>query len=191
MRPGGVETALAAMNQNQQTAQTALRDAVHDLFEQLPNFEPEVPTDLQLRIAASAELTAQARAHVERDRFKKKEIVYVSEPEAPTRLAQQLSQLAKGSALLEGRKAVAREDCQLAVRVALDCIPVNRRKVLDDLIIRRRTKKARLLPLEMPGSTQLYTEGDLKALGVLLDGGGLAPLIVDLLQKACLLERDD
>lgn len=179
------------MNQDPQVAQAELRGAVHELFGQLPAFEPELPDDLQLRIAALAELAARARTHVERDRFKKKEIVYVSEPEAPTRLAQQLSQLTKGSALLEGRKAVSKEDCQLAVRVALDCIPVNRKKVLDDLIIRRRTKRGRLLPLDMPGSTQLYSEGDLKALGILLDGGGLAPLIVDLLQKASLLERDD
>lgn len=187
-RPGGVETALAAMNQIPHIAQKALRHAVHNLFGQLQTFDPELPAALQLRIAASAELAAHARAHVEREAFKKKEIIDVSEPEAPTRIAQQLSQLAKGSALLEGRAVVGDEDCELAVQITLDCIPPNRRKILDYLI--KTYRKATFLPLRMPGSTKYYAEGDLKALRLLTDAGDLSGSTLDLLRKADILGND-
>jgi DNA-binding MarR family transcriptional regulator len=55
------------------------------------------------------------------------------EPEASPRLAQQLEQLAHGSALLDGRSDVNSSDVALAERVALDSIRADRRAILDSI----------------------------------------------------------
>ena len=59
------------------------------------------------RIAALAEFTVRARTHIHRNGYSK-EIEYVPEPEAATRLAQQLAQLSKGSALVREKLSRAR-----------------------------------------------------------------------------------
>ena len=104
-RPGGTEAALRAMGQNRQRVRQELRDAVTALFDSLPEQEPTLPEEFERRIAALAEFVVVARTHVPRD-GRTKEVIYVPEPEASTRLAQQLCQLAKGSALLGGREIV-------------------------------------------------------------------------------------
>ncbi len=48
--------------------------------------------------------------------------------------AEQLAQLAKGSALLENRANMIDEDYTLVRKAVFDCIPVTRRKILDTLI---------------------------------------------------------
>src|SRR5262249_47312454 len=86
-RPGGVEAALMAMNQHRREFRTALRQSVGALFGNIPAWEPELEPDVQIRIAALAEFSVRARTHVPRAGYAK-DIVYIPEPEAATRLSQ-------------------------------------------------------------------------------------------------------
>ena len=122
---------------------------------------------MQRRIAALAEFSVLSRTHIARE-GKSKEIVYVPEPEASTRLAQQLAQLAKGSALLAGRETVTEEDCALVRRTGMDCIPATRRKIIGALM-RGKQRSAIMFAsaLKLPYSTYNYALMDLKSLGLL------------------------
>jgi len=157
-RPGGTEAALSAMRQDRQKAPQELREAVTALFDSLSDCQPVLPEDVQRRIAALAEFTVIARTHIPRE-GKSKEIIYVPEPEASTRLAQQLCQLAKGSALLGGRDLVDEEDFLLVRRVAFDSIPATRRRILDALASGKQPSEAGL-----PYSTCNYAVLDLRSL---------------------------
>jgi len=72
----------------------------------------------QQRIAALTEFVVRARTHVTRDSYAKKEITYIPEAEAPTRLSHQLAQLSKGSARLAGRTEVNEQDYSIVRRCA-------------------------------------------------------------------------
>jgi hypothetical protein len=108
-------------------------------------------------------------------------MIYVPEPEAATRMAQQLAQLAKGSALLAGRSKVSVEDFRLAQRAALDSIPATRRRVIDAL---REGKP--LSQTNLPKSTLHYAVEDLQS-QELLTGEAFSALAEELLVKAWLL----
>lgn len=159
-RPGGVEAALKAMNQDRDLGKRELREAVHDLFRDLPQLEPCLTESMQASIAALAEFAVRGRTHIPRA-GNSKEIEYVPEIEAATRLAQQLAQLTKGSALLDGRKVANEDDYALCKRVAFDCIPTARRKILNCLISGRELSTA-----ELPASTQTYVLEDLEVVGL-------------------------
>ena len=175
-RPGGIEAALMAMNQDNKEVKEHLRNAVHSLLNGLPHFDPTLSPQLQLRIAALTEFAVLGRTQVPRDGYSKG-IIYVPEPEAATRLAQQLAQLAKGSALLDRRKQVAEMDCRLVQRVAFDCIPATRRKILDACIANEELTK-----LNIPDSTWSYAVEELRFQG-LMHGDKLSDLAMDLLIK--------
>ncbi|MBA3915924.1 MAG: hypothetical protein H0X25_19130 [Acidobacteriales bacterium] len=162
-RPGGVEAALRAMNQDRERGKRDLSDAVHALLLGLPDLEPELGPEMQVRVANLAEFAVRGRTHIPRE-GNNKTIIYVPEPEAATRLSQQLAQLTKGSALLAGRATPNEEDYALTVRVAFDCIPGTRRRVLDCL-----TQGADLDRSGLPSSTRTYAVQDLKAVGLMLD----------------------
>lgn len=179
-RPGGTEAALTALKQDTRAAKAALRQAVHGLLKGLPDVKPELTEEIQEKIAALAEFAVRARTHIPRSGYNK-DIIYVPEPEAPTRLAQQLAQLTKGSALLAGRDTADSEDLKLTQRVALDCIPDNRRKILDALIAGKNAAVAML-----PPSTLSYAIEDLETQG-LLQVGQLSQLAKDLLRQAGVL----
>ncbi len=157
-RPGGTESALSAMRQDRQRAPLELREAVEALFGSLPDVQPVLPEEVQRRIAALAEFTVIARTHIPKE-GENKEIIYVPEPEASTRLAQQLCQLAKGSALLAGRDLVDEDDFLLVRRVAFDSIPATRRRILDALASGKQPSDAVL-----PFSTRNYAVLDLRSL---------------------------
>jgi hypothetical protein len=176
-RPGGIEAGLRAMNQDTLNAKAELRKAVHNLIDSLNNDDPNIPLDIQLRIAALGELTVRGRTHIPRD-GKSKLILTAAEPESNTRLPQQLGQLAKGSALLGGRRTTAEEDYLVARRAALDSIPAVRRKILDVMISGKD-----VITVDLSPSTRHYVVEDLEALG-LLKGGRLSKFGVDLFQKA-------
>jgi hypothetical protein len=180
-RPGGVEAALIAMNQDSAARVTDLRKAVHDLVNGLSGEAPVLSSDMQHRIAALAEFAVRGRTHLHRV-GNSKEIVYAPEPEAATRLAQQLAQLAKGSALVLAHGTVEDEDYELVRRVAFDCIPAPRRKILsrlmqapvDDVII-------------ASASSTSYAMQELKELGLLTPDGALSELSRNLLSQAAVL----
>jgi hypothetical protein len=129
-RPDGIEAALTAMNQDSATARKELQEAVQRLFRGLPIFDPVLSETFQRSIAALADFVTRARTHVERSGYTK-EMLYEPEPEAPTRLGQQLAQLAKGSALLDSRPDVGEQDYAIVKRVAFDCIPTKRRRLIE------------------------------------------------------------
>ena len=165
-RPGGTEAALRAMGQDRQRVRQELRNAVTALFGSLPEQQPALPEELGRRIAALAEFVVVARTHVSRD-GRTKYVIYVPEPEAPTRLAQQLGQLAKGSALLAGRQTVTDEDVAIVQRAGTDCIPATRRRIIE-VLMRGKHRSAIMLAsaLKMPWSTYHYAMMDLKSLGL-------------------------
>jgi hypothetical protein len=176
-RPGGTEAALKAMNQNCEARTRDLRQAVHVLMSGLGKQSPELPQKTQQQIASLAEFAVRGRTHIHRN-GRSKEIDYIPEPEAATRLAQQLAQLAKGSALLTERACVEEEDYQLVRRVAFDCIIPLRRGLLDALIRGERPEACKL-----PGSTLSYVREELRAVG-LLEGDALSDLSRSLLSEA-------
>ncbi len=163
-RPRGTEAAHRAMNQDQSAARKELESVYRQLLEGLPqNAEPEIPVEMQHQLAALAEFTVHARTHVPRNR-NNREIEYVPEPEAPTRLAQQLAQLMKGSALLAGRREAAKEDFQVARRAAWDSIPKARRIVLEQAM-------GKPADLQRSSAALSYAREELTQLG-LLDTSG-------------------
>ena len=159
-RPGGVEAALKAMNQDCELGKKELREAVQALFLSLPELDPMLAEPMQASVASLAELAVRARTQIPRV-GNSKEIIYVPEPEAATRLAQQLAQLTKGSALVDGRETANEDDYALSKRVAFDCIPSARRKVLDCLVSGQDVSQARL-----PASTLTYVIEDLELVGL-------------------------
>jgi hypothetical protein len=178
-RSGGIEAALSAMNQNKGVAEQELKQAVTALLNGVPRLEPTLDRTLQLKVANLTEFIVRARTQVARE-GRDKDIVYVPEPEAATRLAQQLAQLAKGSALLDGRAIVGEDDYRVVQRAALDCIVTNRRAVITSLIAGADPKA------KLPASTRFYVEEELEAQG-LLQNRRLSPLATDLLKGAGLI----
>jgi hypothetical protein len=179
-RPGGVAAALKAMNQDCGERARDLRQAVHALINGLEKQSPELSPDLQERIAALAEFAVRGRTHIERNGYRK-DIEYIPEPEAATRLAQQLAQLAKGSALIGARNSAEQEDYCLVQRVGFDCIPTVRRKLLDTLIRGEKADKCQL-----PSSTLSYVKEELQLLD-LLRGDELSHQARNLLVQAGVL----
>jgi hypothetical protein len=172
------------MKQDTAQASQALNAAVSELLKGLPTSSPTSPDEIDEKIASLAELVVHARTHIRRDGHKK-EIRYVPEPEAPTRLSQQLAQLAKGSAILDRRDEVSEEDYRLVCRVAMDCIPQVRRRILEYLSTGDESKVAGL-----PASTRSYADEELEALGLVTNRGGNAELslkALSLMSTACLI----
>ena len=116
---------------------------------------------MQYKIAALTEIAVRGRTHIPRSGYSK-DIIYVPEAESATRLAQQLCQLAKGSALLTGRATVAEEDYQLIQRAAFDSMPPARAKILNALIVGQS-----LNDISLPASTRTYALQELEAQGLI------------------------
>jgi len=90
---------------------------------------PRLGREMQQRIASLAEIIAMGRTHVYRSGYGNREIEYVPESEANTRLSKGLAAIAKGVASVRGHEEVAEEDIQDAFRVALDCMTDYRRQL--------------------------------------------------------------
>jgi len=111
-----------------------LREAVQKLFvDSSVNGNVRTPPKLsegrEARIASFAEIIAIGRTHVYRDRHSR-QIDFVPEPEANTRLTKELSALALGIASLEQRTSVQESELKDVFRVGLDCLPQNRRRIV-------------------------------------------------------------
>jgi hypothetical protein len=183
-RAGGEEdaeqAAIKAMNQDPTALRECLNAAVAALFDEPLPKDVEVPNYLQNQIAALAEFVVRARTHVPRDNYK--HLAYMPEAEAPTRLSQQLSQLAKGSARLSRRTVVNEDDFRLVKRVGFDCIPSLRWRVLQDHI-----DETESLSETIPKATLSYTRENLQTVGLLQKEGEhfqLSPLSTGLLKRA-------
>ncbi|MGD0205731.1 MAG: hypothetical protein ABSB57_04760, partial [Dehalococcoidia bacterium] len=84
-------------------------------------------------IANLTALVVRARSAVFRDPYRR-EIDYIPQPESTGRLAKQLASLSLALAVLEGRLAMTTEDYRNVGRVGLDCMPRDRRTILDHLL---------------------------------------------------------
>jgi hypothetical protein len=100
---------------------------------------PECAEALKGRIVQLAALLATARTYVERGRDHTVE--RLPEPEGPSRIALQLFKLGQGLALINRRNEVTAADLPVLTRVALDSMPLIRRKVLGVLVECSRKKR--------------------------------------------------
>src|SRR5262249_8021552 len=83
-------------------------------------------------LAVVADFTTRARSGVLRDRAG--QLLYAPEPEAPTRFAKVMLALASGIALAYDDTEVTPRALQWVLRVALDCLPAVRRRVIAALV---------------------------------------------------------
>lgn len=186
-RAGGIDAALAAMSQDRERFREELKAEVHALLKPIlmrlielnEIVEPALPFNVRRKIAAIGEFAVRARTHVPRI-WNSKEIVSDIEAESATRLPQQLAQLAKGAAHLEGRSVVSESDYALVRRVAMDCMPPTRRKVIEGLLTG--------VPPNMPASSLKYAKEELATVGLIdAELGTFTDLAVDLLKEAGLM----
>ena len=96
-------------------------------------------------------------------------------PESSTRLAQQLAQLAKGSALLAGREEVTEDDFDIVRKAAFDAMRPWRAEIIQALD--RGGKMSEIVAK----STLSYAKEDLETLGLLGEKGRLSEMAITLL----------
>ena len=113
------------------------------------------------RIVAATELVCLARTYVQRENGSR-EMVCEPCPEGNTRLPQQLAQLGRGWALLNGRSTLGEEELQLVQRACLDSIPTDRRQVLAAV-----ENEASPYSLHLPNGSVTRAIEDLKSVGLL------------------------
>jgi hypothetical protein len=93
---------------------------------------PELTPTFEERLASLADFVARARSGVIRD-GRSRDLVLAPDAEGPARLVKQLASLAVGHALIRGAAVVEEQDYALAHRVALDCLPEIRLRVVETL----------------------------------------------------------
>ena len=163
-RAGGVETGLHAMEHTTQVT-VELRTAVHSLLRPIlvnPQTPPQIPDSIKLKVANLGEFIALARTYVERDGYSR-EANGVPVTEGNTRLPQQLCQIARGSALLNGRTEVNEDDYQIVCRAGFDSLPAARIAVLKGILARKNPYS-----LGLPKVTIERAVEDLQLSGVML-----------------------
>ena len=127
-RPDSEEAGLWAIRQQGQEdhIRGRVREAVGLIFNESINEAPVLTDEMGRRIACLSEVIALGRTHVSRSQGGR-EIEYVPEPKANTRISKGLAALAKGVAALNRHTEVAEQDLQDAFRVGLDSISERRR----------------------------------------------------------------
>lgn len=134
LEPPRLETAIKALEAagQDEVMRSALRHAMHGFL--LGRDLGTVPAIDQAGIrtlARTADFITRGRSGVIRDYRSRFE--YAPEPEGPARLAKSLRALAQGIACARDHKAVERADLALVQRVALDCLPTIRHRVINAL----------------------------------------------------------
>jgi hypothetical protein len=98
-----------------------------------PQTAPEISDSLKRKTASLSEFIAMGRTYIERDGCSRK-ANGIPVTEGNTRLPQQLCQIARGSALLDGRSGVNENDYNLIRRAAFDSLPPARIAVLNTIL---------------------------------------------------------
>ena len=141
-----------------------LKEAIGEIFSQSSQKPPVLSSEMTRRVACLAEVVAIARTHVYREGFGNRDIEYVPEAEANTRISKGLAAMAKGIAAVNRRNEVAEQDLQDVFRVGLDCVPDVRRKVLIAAIAGQDLKA-----LNIPWTVKDRAFEELKELRILKD----------------------
>src|SRR5213076_1704531 len=110
-----------------------LAAAMHGFLAARGSALPAVDGAVLDRIASVADFVTRARSGVQRDGYKR-ELEYAPEPEAPTRFAKVLLSLAVGIACAYDAPTVTDRELRLVLRVALDSLPVIRRRAIEALV---------------------------------------------------------
>jgi hypothetical protein len=169
------EWAIKQQGLEQEILQEA-RQAVGQLFTNAPKEPPVLSDHMRGQIAAIAEVTALARTQVVRSSNGKREIVYVPEAEANTRISKGLAAMVKGIASLAGRKQVTDAELQDGFRVALDCLPEYRRKLLKAVLAGQSVNS-----VAIPRTVRGRELEDLRELGILTAASQFTDRIAELL----------
>lgn len=167
-------TALAKAAGRQRGYETMIRSTTTQLGTQLIKSAnmtslPDIPEPIFDKIGALSEFVAILRAAVPRSPSGKREINSEPVPEEPGRIHKSLSALVSAHAGLWHDGKVAEESYQIAMRVGLDSIPLNRLNIFlhmpltGDLITSSQLAKAVHVPL----STVTWGADEMTALGVL------------------------
>jgi hypothetical protein len=189
-RAGGVETGLQAMEHKQDVTEE-LRAAVRSLMLPIlstPQMAPAIPEAIKRKIANLSELIALARTYIERDGHSR-EASGIPVTEGNTRLPQELCQIARGSALLDGRSEVNNLDYASVCRVAFDSLPPARISVLKAIIARKSPHS-----LGLPKATIDRAIEDLQFAGILSVGPlgcQMLPTAEDLLVGAGVIQGQE
>ena len=163
-RPDSQEAGVWAIHQqgSETKWQDELKQVFGEIFKRATTSSPSLDKEMTHRIACIAEIVAISRTHIYRNGFGNREIEYVPEPEANTRVSKGLAAIAKGIASINGRAEVAEDDLQDCFRVALDSIPELRRQII--VAVAAGTKPD---PKESAKTTRLRAEEELEELGIL------------------------
>lgn len=103
-----------------------------------------IPANMKEEIDKLATMVSMLRRMVRRNMEGRKSVITkIDEAEMPTRIANALCMLIKGSAMLAKRITASMDDLKLARRVAFDSIPENRSKVLAVLASDKRYEQCR------------------------------------------------
>lgn len=189
-RAGGVDAGRCAMRQRVEVPEelrAAVRDFLFPVLSQERIEAPQIGEEWETRIASFSEFVALSRADVPRTRDGR-EICGEPQPEGNTRLPQELAQIGRGWAVLNGRTAIGDEEYSLIVRAGLDSIPPIRKRVLLALVEGKSPYS-----LDLPEVNVNRALEDLKAIGLAhKDAGGNWKLSGEGsgLADAALLNRD-
>jgi hypothetical protein len=177
-RPDSAEAGEWAIRQQGQEAeiQRQVREAIERIFDGSVESAPALLAAMRSRIASLAEIIALSRTHVFRDSWNR-DIEYVPESEANTRVSKGLAAIARGVAALNRRAEVAEPDLQDAFRVGLDCLPENRRRILVAII------KGHEPPVSLARTVYDREVEDLQALGILSNDDGDSPTLTGYVQR--------
>jgi hypothetical protein len=179
-RPDSAEAGEWAIDQQGREAEIrqACRDAIQPIFEDSLRVAPTIERPMVRRLAQLAEVAAIGRTKIIRSNFGGREIEFVPEAEANTRIAKGLAGIARGIAALNQHEQVQEDDLQDAFRVGLECLPDLRKELLltafrrEDLNeLGNRTTRERAI-------------GELEALGLFTPGRVISEAAARLLHAA-------
>lgn len=127
---GGDRLGMAAASALQQGHREEIDDGLHKLTKAFASVTRGTPPlrEMPLGMLHIADMVARLRATVERSYGK---VTEVNEPEAPTRIAAAMGQVAQAHASLFYRPKITEDDLRIARRMALDTIPLKKLLVLD------------------------------------------------------------
>lgn len=125
---------IAARNTNK--AELMTKELKNAFFAYFQGFKGEILDEIELssetieRIIDIASLAVTARSAVVRDFGFSRDVSFIPDPEAPTRMTQALMSILQALMIIRKTKEVCEEDMKIVFKVALDSIPKKRRLVL-------------------------------------------------------------